>query len=893
MSLAKMPSSETAQERAALASKWSYQPNPGFFDEMIEPGGHLRSHWVGLMEAVAAMGAEGLATRWREGRKLLYDNGVTYNVYGDPRSTDRPWPLDPIPLAIDEKEWATIEDAMRQRATLLNALLADIYGPQRLLREDLFPPEIVFRHPGFLRPCCNVAVPDNIYLHNYSADLARSPDGRWWVIADRTQAPSGAGYALENRLVSQRVLPDVFRAAHVRRLADFFIAYREMLRGLVPHNRDNPRIVLLTPGPYNETYFEHAFLARYLGYTLVEGGDLTVRDNRVYLKTLGGLLPVDLILRRQDDSFCDPLELRADSLLGVPGLVEAVRLGHVTVANALGSGLLESAATEAFLPGLCRHLLGEDLKMPTVATWWCGGAEPLEYVTENIDRLVIKQAFRTGRAPAFGARLSKAEREKLLEEIRHSPADFVAQEQVALSTVPAWETGDRLTPRHLVLRVFVTASEGSYAVMPGGLTRITSSLDSLVASMQHGGGSKDTWVFSGGPVPQTTLLTSASASLEVNRATFELPSRVADNLFWLGRYVERVESAVRIARAILTRMYQESDPVSAAGLEAGVRIMTALGHLPSRVEANGNGKSGAAVKAGNGVKSDQLQKAEAIAKPDREAKPEQPAKPEQRENALEREMLAMIYDSEEKTSLGWTLHQLRRVAWLLRDRFSADAWRILNRFDQQFAKRPEDEPLPIATALNLLDDAIMTLSAFSGLVMESMTRGDGWRFLDIGRRLERALQMVEMLRHGLSSDSPDEGGELQSLLEIADSTLTYRSRYLTSMQANLVLDLLLLDEVNPRSAAFQLARLREHVEELPRRTANSRKSAEWRIAVRMLTAVQLANAAELMQQAGEDGERGNIENLLEGIAAGLRTLSETLARDYFDHTIASRQLSAT
>jgi uncharacterized alpha-E superfamily protein len=393
--------------------------------------------------------------------------------------------------------------------------------------------------------------------------------------------------------------------------------------------------------------------------------------------------------------------------------------------------------------------------------------------------------------------------------------------------------------------------------MPGGLTRITSSLDSLVASMQHGGGSKDTWVLSSGPVTQTTLLTSASASLEVNRATFELPSRVADNLFWLGRYVERVEAAVRVARAILTRLYQESDPISAAGLEAGVRIMAALGHLPSRLAANGNG-----------------------------------AKSERSEVALEREMLAMIYDSEEKSSLGWTLQQLRRVAWLLRDRFSGDAWRILNRFDQQFAARPENEPLPVASALNLLDDAIMTLSAYSGLVMESMTRGDGWRFLDIGRRLERALQMVELLRHGLSPQSPDEGGELQSLLEIADSTLTYRSRYLTSMQADLVLDLLLLDEVNPRSAAFQLARLREHVEELPRRSANARRSGEWRAAVRMLTAVQLANAAELMQP-DEDGDLANIDSFLDGIAAGLRTLSENLARDYFDHTIASRQLTAT
>src|SRR5271154_6619410 len=567
--------------REEIASASPYQSDPAFYDEMLTSEGRIRAHWQPLMDSVAANGQQDLTGRWQEGRRLLHDNGVTFNVYGDSDSTNRPWPLDPLPFVIGEKEWAAIEAAMCQRATLLNALLVDFYGPQRLLREGLFPPELIFRHPGFLRPCGGLPVPGDIYLHNYSADLARSPDGQWWVIADRTQTPSGAGYALENRLVSQRVLPDVFRAAHVRRLADFFQAYREALRGLVPHHQDNPRIVLLTPGPYNETYFEHAFLARYLGYTLVEGGDLTVRDNCVFLKTLGGLLPVDLIMRRQDDTFCDPLELREDSMLGVPGLVQAVRASNVTMVNALGSGLLESPATAAFLPGLCKHLLGEELKMPTVATWWCGSAKPRSHVLENLSELVIKQTFGSARRlPIFGAGLSASEREGLLEEIRHAPADFVAQEQVALSSVPVWQEGAGLAPRHMVLRVYLIASEGSYTVMPGGLTRITSSLDSLVASMQHGGGSKDTWVLSSSPVPQTTLLSGASTSLEVSRATFDLPSRVADNLFWLGRYAERVESAVRVARAILTRLYQESDPENAAGLEAGVRVLARLGHLP-------------------------------------------------------------------------------------------------------------------------------------------------------------------------------------------------------------------------------------------------------------------------------------------------------------------------
>jgi uncharacterized circularly permuted ATP-grasp superfamily protein/uncharacterized alpha-E superfamily protein len=858
-----------AREELAFASR--YQSNPAFYDEMVAEEGKIRAQWKPLMDSISAMGSEGLASRWQEGRRLLHDNGVTYNVYGDPRSTDRPWPLDPLPLVIEEREWSAIEAAMRQRATLLNALLADFYGPQDLLRKDWFPPELIFRHPGFLRPCCNVPVPGNIYLHNYSADLARSPDGQWWVIADRTQAPSGAGYALENRLVSQRVLPDVFRAAQVRRLADFFQTFREELRSLVPHHQDNPRVVLLTPGPYNETYFEHAFLARYLGYTLVEGGDLTVRDDAVFLKTLGGLLPVDLIMRRQDDSFCDPLELREDSVLGVPGLVAAVRAGNVAIVNALGSGLLESPAPAAFLPSLCKHLLGEELQMPTVATWWCGEEKALAHVLENLARLVIKPTFPgSHRLPIFGAKLSAPERAHMREEILRAPADWVAQEQVALSTVPVWQEGGGLAPRHLVLRIYVVASEGSYVVMPGGLTRITSSLDSLIASMQHGGGSKDTWALSSGAVPQTTLLTGGSTSLEVSRATFDLPSRVADNLFWLGRYAERVESAVRVAHAILVRLYQESDPSNAAGLAAGVRIMTALGHLPAKLPKN-----------------------------DRDGGLARGTAPSLADDAsVEREILTVIFDSEEKSSLGWMLNQLRRVAWLLRDKFSADAWRILNRFDKQFTSPAPIEPLRMGRALSLLDDAIMTLSAFSGLVMESMTRGDGWRFLDIGRRLERALQMVEMLRHGLSPRSRDDGGELQTLLEIADSTLTYRSRYLTSMQPDLVLDLLLLDEANPRSAAFQLARLREHVEELPERSTDTRRSTRWRVAVRMLTAVQLASAPELIRprelaHLNEKGDWTGLDNLLGVLATGLRTLSETLARDYFEHTIASRQLSAS
>src|ERR1700730_8241722 len=347
---------------ALLDPAWAYDSSPGFYDEVLSVEKRVRPHWNELAGSLAALGHAVLARRWQEGRRLIHDNGVTYNVYSDPRSTSRPWPLDPIPLVMDPAEWKAIEAGIIQRATLFNSILADLYGPQRLLREKMLPAELVFPNPSFLRSCWGIEPPGGVFLHMYAADLARSPDGQWWVLADRTQAPSGAGYALENRLVTTRVLPDVFRASHVRRLANYFQAYRNALLRMVPVQRENPRIVVLTPGPYNETYFEHAFLARYLGYTLVEGGDLTVRDNHVFLKTLGGLLPVDLIVRRQDGSYCDPLELRGDSMLGVPGLMQAVRSGNVAIANALGSGLLESAAPAGFLPSLCRHILGEELK---------------------------------------------------------------------------------------------------------------------------------------------------------------------------------------------------------------------------------------------------------------------------------------------------------------------------------------------------------------------------------------------------------------------------------------------------------------------------------------------------------------------------------------------------
>src|ERR1022692_1246850 len=439
------------------------------YDELSADGVTPRPHWAHLMESLRAIGPDELGTRWNRAERRIRENGITYNIYGDPLGANRPWKIDLVPFLIPANEWRFIEEGIIQRAQLLNLILEDLYGSQDLVTDGYFPAALLYANPAFLRPLVGVQVPAQSYLHMLAVDLARSPDGQWWVLADRTQAPAGSGYALENRTIVADVLPDLFRTSNVLRLAPFFRAQREALTNLA--QRDNPRIVLLTPGPLNETYFEHSYLARYLGFTLVQGADLTVRKRRVYLKTVDGLEQVDVILRRVDDSFCDPLELRGESLLGVPGLVDAIVAGNVKMANALGSGLIETAAIMPFLPGLCTQLLGEKLKLPSVATWWCGQTPALDWVLNHLDSVVVKPAFpSSGMEPVFGAELPHAEIGKFAERLRARPHEYVAQEQVALSTAPVWDEGC-LNSRSVVLRTYVLNTGSGWIAIPGGLVR--------------------------------------------------------------------------------------------------------------------------------------------------------------------------------------------------------------------------------------------------------------------------------------------------------------------------------------------------------------------------------------------------------------------------------------
>ena len=839
---------------AAPSNLWreGYEPRAGVYDELYSDASSLRPHWRTFVSLLDQMGPREHARRWEQGKRLIRENGITYNVYGDPRGMDRPWGLDSIPLLISAQEWNTVEQALIQRAQLLNLILQDLYGPQTLLRAGVLPPELVFAHPGFLRPCHGMTLPASRYLHLYSADIARSPDGQWSVIADCTQAPAGAGYALENRIVLSRMFPEVFKECKVQRLAIFFRKMRATLTGLAPYNRDNPRIVLLTAGHYNETYFEHAYLARYLNYTLVEGGDLTVRDECAYLKTLGGLHRVDVILRRMDDDFCDPLELRPDSVLGIPGLLQAARAGNVAIANPLGSGVAETPALKPFLPKLCRHLLNEDLKMPSIQTYWCGDPKSCQHTLANLEQMVVKPAFPSAKIDAvFGSELSLDQREDLVSRIKARPHWYVAQEQLALSTVPV-AVGERIQPRHAVLRTYLVSSDGVYTAMPGGLTQLPVSQDTLVFSLQQGGGSKDTWVQSAGPVSNFSLLMPADQHIELSRGGSDLPSRVADNLFWLGRYVERAESSVRLLRGIVIRLTDKS-------------VIGDSRELPELLAALGNQRR---TSAGT-------------------ATPEGPR--EMAQAQAQDELAFILAECRRPGGLQNTLKALQDVVRAVRDRISTDTWRVIKSLDSSH-EWPEQSQAHLGEVLSRLNFMVITLASFGGLASESMTRGQVWRFMDMGRRLERSINLSGLLRSTLTAVSQQEAPLLEAMLEINDSFMTYRRRYLASLQLAPVLDLLLADETNPRSLAFQFLALNDHVDNLPRDKTLAHLSADQRITMGGLSKLRLIDIDALCE-ANSEGKREHLDNLLEQVKRDMAALSDVITRNYLSHSEPSRQLA--
>ena len=852
----------------------------------------LSKPWTTFFNCLGVEGFQDLNRRTANLRRQVRDNGVTYNVYADANGPQRPWSLDLFPMLLSPQDWADIAVGIKQRTRLLNHVMADVYGPQTLLSKGLLPAALVQGHPGYLRGMQGVQPAGGMFLHIAAFDLSRGPDGRWWVVSQRTQAPSGLGYLLENRLTISRLFPDAFREMKVQRLAASYKALVDGMRALSPVA--DCRIVLLTPGPYNETYFEHAYLARYLGLSLVEGSDLLVRHERLFLKTLKGLEPVHGVLKRLDDEYLDPLELRADSRLGVPGLLQVIRAGNVQIANAPGSAFLESSALLGFLPALSRHLLGETLSLPSLATWWCGEQAVMQDMLPLLKNCVIKPTYPgSGMDSVIGHTLDQRALDEWAGRIVRQGEDYTVQAYLPLSQTPTWH-GEKIAPRSAMLRVFaVPDGAGSWQVLPGGLARLAGK-NQNIASMQHGGSSADVWALGGlggldssgrsdgavqtsfqgwSAAPAEAALPTSDFSpldvLPVNRAAVSpytapvsrkqpVTSRAAENLFWLGRYTERAENSLRLAQLTLQCLGGEDQscpPLLAWLTDMAVANSLVLDSVPSAIFSR---------------------------------------------RVFERSLIAGLTSTGSPASVGFNLTALKSAASAVRERLSQEQWHVIERTDTDFLNRCEAfkaegqlaahamEYSPIE-ALRALEAASGHLAAMTGAQTDRMMRDDGWRLLSIGRHIERLSMLSAALARGFETGAVLQDGGFRALVALFDSTITFHAQYQQRRDIPALLDLLVLDRDNPRSLSWVVHTLRNRLAKLAASTPGDMGDLTADLPEPRYWA--LTNAASTSLDA-QDGYATLVEQLKDCQASAFE-LSDHISQRYFSHaTSASLSLGA-
>ncbi len=834
------------QFRSVLAE---YRASGSSFDEAVDAQGALRPGWKVLFQHLGGLSFAEVERRVAQAQRQLEVDGLAFNPH-DIRGAARPWSLDAIPLVLQQHDWERVATGLEQRAKVADLILLDLLGPQTLLHEKILPPEALFGHPRNY-PAYHSLVPrPKRHLQLYAADLARGPDGRWWVTADRTRCPFGLGYILENRLVSSRMLPSPFGKCNVQRLAPFFITLQQSMRELAHRYRENPRIAIWSKGPKSRAYFEDAFLARYLGYALVEGDDLAVRDGKVMLKTLGGLLPVEVLLRRVEDQHCDPAELAADESYGVSGLLEVIRNGHVSVGNSIGSGLAESPMLMSFMPNICRHFLDQDLLLPSLATWWCGQVDALKYVLTNIDELTIRRAYRSEDEPPVQPRfLSTEAKSRLIERIKATPAMYIGQAQVHRSTAPVWDD-HRLQAWSLAIRAFSVAKGEGYQTLSGALARVASDPRVLLHNMTSGEKSQDVWIVSDHPVDAVSLLSVANSQVELKRGGAELPSRAADNLFWLGRNLERSEQLARLVRIALQQL------TSGEATDADVASLTTACQQAKQLES----------------KTETLPADRML---------------------LARHLTQCVLNLGNSYSLRSVVSAAHVSAMKVRDRVALDSLRVISNLHDSFEETLSTSEVVATDLVNVLDIAITRLSAISGLACESMTRTQGWRFLDLGRRLERAFQTARTIRSllPLADNAADSIRPLEYLLQICDSYMTYRNRYLANVQLPAVLDLLVSDDTNPRSILFQLQLIHQHVEQLPRSDGQASMTLEQRMALSQYNMVRLSDVYELSTPDNR-GELTALHRVLNRLLEKLPELSDTISGRFLIHAGLQRHLAS-
>jgi uncharacterized circularly permuted ATP-grasp superfamily protein/uncharacterized alpha-E superfamily protein len=832
--------------------------SPGHYDELQSPV------WQKFFSHSEAQNSKDLDHRYASLQRQIRDNGVTYNVYADQEGPQRPWSLDLFPLIVDVASWQRIEAGVHQRMRLLESVMTDVYGPQTLLKEGLLPPAIVQGHPGYLRSMHGIKPAGGVHLHVAAFDLARGPDGLWWLIGQRCQAPSGLGYLLENRLAVAQQFPQAFQTLRVQRLAATYRALVNSLKRFSPAG-DDSHIALLTPGPYNETYFEHAYLARYLGLSLVEGSDLIVRDERLFLKTLQGLVPVHGLLKRVDDEYLDPLELRADSTLGVPGLLQAVRAGNVLVANAPGSAFLESPAMLGFLPALARHVLKERLLLPALPTWWCGERSAMEEVLPRLHEHTIKPTYPNSEIhqtfeAVLGRDLDQGELDAWAGRIVRQGEEHTVQAYLPLSQIPTWQNGPhntrgtQMAAKSVILRVFAI-SDGltengapRWQVLPGGLARIAgTSVD--IASMQLGGSSADVWVLTDGEVDTTAHLSASRGSTALGQRKRLVTSRAAENLYWLGRYTERTENTVRLARLTLECLGGEDQTATALQqwlTNMGLANTLVLPGVPSAVQAR---------------------------------------------RVFERSLIASLGTTDGATSVGFNLRALRMAAAAVRERLSQEHWSVIVRSEEEFFSRCAAHTArgdySATSALRVLKAASDHLAAITGAQTDRMTRDDGWRLLSIGRHIERLAFLANALASGFALELLDLDGGFEAMLSLFDSTITFRAQYQQSRDTTALLNLIVLDRDNPRSLAWVAHTLRGRLAKLGGSAAGE------------LSAISLKvpdpDNWNFARPGSVDGETGSLvepvslQQLLAALASSAYDVSDAISTTYFTHSGQTNQ----
>ncbi len=828
-------------------------------DELYSLSKGVKPYWNKLFSGFDKLGVNGLTARQKDIDWLLSENGVTYNVYNDPKGMHRPWSLNVVPFMLHHAEWEKVSAGIKQRAELLNLVLKDIYGERRLIKDGIIPHEVIYGHRGFLRQCAGMDLNTEKFLSIYAADLCRGTDGRLWVVNDRAEAPSGMGYALENRSTTSRILSDMYAKMNVRRLSGFFQDLHQMMVDAAPRSKENPTIVILTPGSHNETYFEHAYLASFLGYPLVQGNDLVVRDGFVWMKSLQGLKLVDVILRRVDDAFTDPLELREDSHLGVAGLLDVVRRKNVSVINPVGSGVVENPGLIPFMPAIAKYFLNDALILPQIASWWCGQEKEKNYVLQNLAQLVVKRIDRTNRESIYFCEfLNAKELDALKKVIEERPYRFVAQERIHFSTAPNL-SGDVLEPRNVVARSFCIAAKGDYTVMPGGLVRVAPDRETIQVSNQRGGTSKDFWILEDAPVKEDTNRHWHTKSSIAISGLNDLPSLTAENLYWAGRYVGRTLVNARFIRMVMRQMAMVQNRNENPDSEKLKVLFKAVTHLtgtyPGFTEKS---------KEGTYAMDDPLT-----------------------------EMLSIILDKNRIGSLSHTLTMFSNSYYSIRNLWSSDMWRVFENIQKLWSSLVEGEDRSINRILKVLNQLITRLIAFMGLIEESIMVQQGLLLYFIGLQLEQSMITITKCRAllGIKYDEQVEYDLLEYLLTSHESLNIYRYSYRSYIQLEHVLDLVLLDLDYARSLTFMVNRLQKDIARLPHSRQDHQLSNYQKYVFEAFSKLRLAESSKLAKtKSDKDYARAELDQLMEELSELLYQTSQSISNTYFNHTDKQNQL---